>query len=180
MLKNLGRDYGVADIRDAVKKCKEQGIAVMLDLLLGGPGETKASIARTIELVKELDPTCCGAAVGVRIYPGTRLAHLVRNQVPPGRNPNLRGKVEGNESFLKPIFYLSSEVGDDVSDFVANLVGGDERFFFAQASEADRNYNYNDNSALVEAIRKGERGAYWHILKKMRTGLNSLEGRPGT
>jgi hypothetical protein len=29
-------------------------------------------------------------------------------------------------------------------------------------------HNYSDNIQLVEAIAKGERGAYWDILKKIR------------
>ena len=31
---------------------------------------------------------------------------------------------------------------------------------------ADRNYNYNDNSILSQAIQNGERGAYWDILRR--------------
>ena len=30
------------------------------------------------------------------------------------------------------------------------------------------NYNYNDNQPLVEAIRRGARGAYWDILRQLR------------
>ena len=48
------------------------------------------------------------------------------------------------------------------------LTENDERFFFLDPSEADRNYNYNENTMLVEAIRSGARGAYWDILGKVR------------
>ena len=34
------------------------------------------------------------------------------------------------------------------------------------AAGADKNYNYNDNSVLSQAIQSGERGAYWDILRK--------------
>jgi hypothetical protein len=31
----------------------------------------------------------------------------------------------------------------------------------------ERNYNYNENSRLMEAIQQGYRGAFWDILKRM-------------
>lgn len=31
----------------------------------------------------------------------------------------------------------------------------------------DKDYGYTDNQVLMDAISKGHRGAYWHILKKL-------------
>ena len=84
------------------------------------------------------------------------------------QNPNLHGAVEGNEGFFAPIFYLSATLGPDPEGYLAELVGGDERFFLTARSDADRSYNYNDNTALVNAIREGCRGAYWDILRQSR------------
>jgi hypothetical protein len=36
------------------------------------------------------------------------------------------------------------------------------------ASNLSTDHNYNDNTELVEAIKKGARGAYWHILRQLR------------
>jgi hypothetical protein len=47
------------------------------------------------------------------------------------------------------------------------LVKGDERFFFGGGEEPEANYNYNDNSILMEAIKKGYRGAFWDILRRL-------------
>ena len=50
------------------------------------------------------------------------------------------------------------------------LVGDDRRFFLPGGPDETRDYNYNDNDVLVQAIRNGARGAYWDILRQMRAG----------
>jgi hypothetical protein len=92
---------------------------------------------------------------------------LVKKQGLLKGNPNIRGRVVGNDNFFAPIFYLSSDLGPDAPEYLSRLIGGDERFFFASPSEAERNYNYNDNTVLVSAIKAGYRGAFWDILRRI-------------
>jgi hypothetical protein len=120
--------------------------------------------------MKRLSPDRVGVSLGVRVYAGTGLSELVREEGPMARNPNLRGQVEGNDGFLKPVFYLSSALGDDAAGYVAELVGGDRRFFFPTAEAGTEAYNYSDNERLVEAIQRGYRGAYWDILRRLGEG----------
>jgi len=158
MLKRLGRDFGPQEITKAVKACTAEGITTMIDLLVGGPGESIESITRSIEHVKTARPHRIGINVGVRVYPGTVLHEMVA-----GRPINLIG----NGGDLDPRFYLEPGIADGVFDLVGRLTGNDERFFFLDPSRAEKNYNYNDNKTLVEAIRDGSRGAYWDILGKV-------------
>jgi radical SAM superfamily enzyme YgiQ (UPF0313 family) len=192
MLARLGRDFRSAELQETAAACRQAGLVFMYDLLLGGPGETRESIARTIELMKRLSPDRVGVSLGVRIYPGTALAEMVRREGPIAANPNLRGAVEDNETFLKPVFYLSAEPasgtagspagrtegfslpadrGFSLQDYVAKLVGGDRRFFFPTAETGAEAYNYSDNDRLVEAIKQGYRGAYWDILRRFGEGM---------
>ena len=46
-------------------------------------------------------------------------------------------------------------------------IGGDERFFFFNPADSGKNYNYDGNEVLVDAIKRGYRGAYWDILRKL-------------
>jgi radical SAM superfamily enzyme YgiQ (UPF0313 family) len=170
VLAALGRDFSSDQLSVTAAACKQAGIVFMYDLLLGGPGETRQSIARTIELMKRISPDRVGVSLGVRVYPGTRLAALVLNEGPMARNANLQGAVEGNESFLRPVFYLSSELGDGAAAYLAGLVGGDRRFFFPTAEAGAEAYNYSDNQRLVDAIKSGYRGAYWDILRRLADG----------
>ncbi len=167
MLRTLGRNFTVEDLVGTAQTCHRQGLVFMYDLLLGGPGETRESLRESIDTMKRLSPSRVGAAIGVRVFLGTKLASLVRKQGPIAKNPNLHGVVEGNENFFGPIFYLSSSLGADAPEYLASLIAGDERFFSTFAQAAERDYNYNENLVLVEAIKKGYRGAFWDILRRL-------------
>ncbi len=167
MLKMLGRDFTPQGLRQTANICRECDITFMYDLLLGGPGETKETIRETIWLMKESNPSRVGVSLGVRIYPGTKLARMVREEGELEKNHNLQGEVRNNNDIFAPIFYLSKEIGSDPLEFLRKLIGGDERFFLGSGDEIDRNYNYNNNSILVQAIQEGYRGAFWDILRRL-------------
>jgi radical SAM superfamily enzyme YgiQ (UPF0313 family) len=167
LLRILGRDFTVEDLQRTAAICHRQGIIFMYDLLLGGPGETRESLRQTIELMKRLSPHRVGASLGVRIFPGTKLAEMVRKEGPLSRNPSIRGAVDGNTSFFAPVFFLSSALEPEPEQYLAQLIDGDERFFIGAKSDVDQNYNYNDNSLLVQAIKRGYRGAFWDILRRI-------------
>jgi len=169
ILKNLGRDFGKDEIRNIAKICHNNGITFMFDLLLGGPGENSQTVIETIDLMRETEPDRVGVMVGVRIYAGTELGNRVLKEGPMEKNRNLRGKVKGNTDFFEPIFYLSAELGEDVYSYISDLIKGDSRFFFATKDDQKRGYNYNQNEILVEAIKRGYRGAYWDILRRLST-----------
>ena len=159
ILKRLGRNYTANDIENTVQICKDVGITVMLDLLLGTPGETEKSIVSTIELMKRVEPDCVGISVGVRIYPGTFMGKLVeKGKLKEG----LSGKPAGTE----PIFYIEPDVAPFIFDLLDRLIGNDPRFYFMNPSKPEVNYNYNANQRLMDAINNGFRGAYWDILRK--------------
>ncbi len=160
MLKRLGRDFGTAEIRNAALWAKEQGIAVMFDLLLGAPGETRGSIEKTIELVKQAQPHCAGVSLGVRVYPGVELAR----QTDSGEGA--KGLIGGANPF-DPLFYLEPGIASCAYDWLNELIGDDGRFFFFDPSRPEQNYNYNANQRLVDAIRQGHRGAFWDILRRL-------------
>lgn len=159
ILQQLGRDFSPEEIAQTVHWCKESGMAVMLDLLLGSPGESRESLVCTLELMKHMDPERVGVAVGVRVYPGTELARQVKSE---GRQEGLVGGGKGAE----PVFFLEPLIAPFIFDLLDELIGVDRRFFFFDPSRPEQNYNYNANQRLSEAIRKGYRGAYWDILRR--------------
>jgi hypothetical protein len=156
-----------------VARCRGHGIAVMLDLLLGGPGETPATVAETVGSIRRMAPDCAGAALGVRVYPGTRMETLVAEEGPLAGNPGIRRRYEGPIDLLRPTFYISPALGERPAALVRDLIGGDPRFFPPQdetpadttASAGD--HNYNANQRLLAAIAAGARGAYWDILRQL-------------
>jgi len=159
MLCRLGRDFGPDDLLAAARTCREAGITVMFDLLLGSPGETRNSIVRTINRVREAEPDRVGIAVGVRLYPGTEISARVAGAGEGG------GRV-GGDDLSQPVFFVEPEVAPYIFPLLDDLTRGDTRFLFFDPTRPQSNYNYNANSVLVDAIARGARGAYWDILRR--------------
>jgi len=159
MLRRLGRGFGPEDILNAVRWSREAGLAVMLDLLLGAPGETRESLVRTVELMRQAEPDRVGVSVGVRVYPGTKLARQVASE-------EHRTGLTGGENASAPLFFLEPAVAPFAFQLLDSLIGDDPRFLFFDPSRPERNYNYNANQRLVEAIQAGCRGAYWDIPRR--------------
>lgn len=168
LLERLGRAHSADDGKRAIAACRAAGLACMFDLLLGSPGETPETLKQSIAFAQEVGPDCIGLSCGVRVYPHTGLARLVRDQGPLNANRHLYGSVDDNTALLRPIFYIDAAIGEAIHEQVAALIAGDIRFFHAVPSEREANYNYNNNSTLAQSIRDGARGAYWDILRQRR------------
>jgi radical SAM superfamily enzyme YgiQ (UPF0313 family) len=170
MLKTYNQRHSKEDLAAGVKLCRENGMAVMIDLLLGGPGETLQTVRETIEYLKKINPDCIGATLGMRVYPRTAMERYVTEQMQRGNKSAIRRKYDGPLNFLRPTFYISDALGKKPAEYVKELIGGDKRFF-EPAGEDASDYNYNDNAPLIKAIENGARGAFWHILKNLNQPL---------
>ncbi|MBM4431563.1 MAG: radical SAM protein [Chloroflexi bacterium] len=120
MLRRLKRGFGPQDILNAVQACKQAGITVMIDLLLGAPGETRASILRTMELMKQAEPNKVNAALGLRVYPGTELAAMVL------LDPWKEGLI-GGEDLTEPVFFIDPQVAPFASGLIDAYVSDAHR-----------------------------------------------------
>ncbi len=172
MLRAYRQPHRRRDLARAVHLCRRHGIKVMIDLLLGGPGETQQTVAETINFIRRIDPDCAGASLGIRIYPGTGMVEALKREGPVADNPGLRRKYTGQVDFFRPTFYISPALGPEPARLIKHLIAGDQRFFEPTAEQPDAeatDHNYNDNTDLVDAIRAGARGAYWDILRQLRS-----------
>jgi radical SAM superfamily enzyme YgiQ (UPF0313 family) len=176
MLRTYRQQHSKEDLATAVILCRLNKIAVMIDLMLGGPGETPQTARETIDFIKKIGPDCAGAALGIRVYPGTAMEQIVAEELRDQTNGNIRRKYKGPINLLEPTFYISETLGEHPAELIRDLIAGDRRFFepavetLNQATESSdaANYNYNENLLLTQAIRDGARGAYWDILRRMR------------
>jgi radical SAM superfamily enzyme YgiQ (UPF0313 family) len=162
MLRVLRRTFRPFHIARAVETCKRYRLPYMLAVLLGAPGENAETVKETINFFKEIDAESVNFGFGLRIFPGTELERIVREEGFSSDNPNLHGAIEGNEDLVQPVFYLSSHIAPNPIKYVADLIGDDKRFSGVKTSD----YNYNANDLLVQAIAEGERGAFWAILSR--------------
>ena len=164
------------DVALAVARCRAQGITVMLDLLLGGPGETPETVAESIASIKAWNRTALVRRWGFAFIPapGWRLCW--------GRKGRWRqiaacaGTTRDRLTCCGRRFTFLRALGDQPAGLVRDLIGDDPRFFppeeeaGAGRMPAAGDHNYNANQALIEAIAAGARGAYWDILRKLRSG----------
>jgi radical SAM superfamily enzyme YgiQ (UPF0313 family) len=170
MLNTYRQPHTKEDLASTVRLCRENGITVMIDLLLGGPGETPQTAKETIDFIKQINPDAAGAPLGVRVYPGTEMETIVAAEGPMETNPNIHRKYDGPVDLFRPTFYVSKSLGQRPARLIKDLIAGDKRFFepIDEIGGTATDHNYNDNSELVNAIAAGARGAYWHILRKIR------------
>ena len=129
MLSVYGQPHRQEDLLAAIRHCRQHGIAVMCDLLLGGPGETVETVTESIRFFQHAGPDCVGTALGLRLYPRTRITAVVAREGPLETNPSIRRHYDGAVDLLRPTFYISAALGDRPARLVRDLIAGDQRFF---------------------------------------------------
>lgn len=168
MLAAYRQPHRAEDLARAVQWTRSAGMAVMLDLLLGGPGETPETLAESIRFFRRIEPDCVGAGLGVRVYPGTDVVPALGGPEAMQRDPGIRRRYAGPIDLVQPTFYISPALGERPAALVRELIGGDPRFFEPLDEETSAgDHNYNDNQPLASAIAAGARGAYWDILRRL-------------
>lgn len=171
-LQRLNHLHRAEDVASAVKLCRQYGIATMIDLLLGAPGETRDTIRETLQRAADINPDAVGISLGVRLYPHTPLWNMVKQQAPPHQHPGVSGWSSPPDTpdafaLLRPVYYLEPTLGTDIAEYISELIAGDRRFMFGGAGTSAVDYNYNQNHLLLDALQRGYRGAYWHILQQV-------------
>lgn len=151
MLRNLGKSFGVEDIRSASRLCRAAGADFAHYLLFGGPGESEATIDQSFALMDELEPDAVIAMTGIRIFPGTALH----------RQAIMDGIITAETMLLEPVFYISPPIRDTLCDLVAEraLV---RRNWVAPGMEI------NMSDTMMDALRRFPvRGPMWKQLKRL-------------
>ncbi|MEI7529120.1 MAG: radical SAM protein [Elusimicrobiota bacterium] len=103
VLAALGKNYNSAHLERAALAVEAQRIPCMWVFMLGGPGETRSTVERTLEFarrrVRPSDAVFFNA--GVRLYPGTALEAAARRE----------GSLTMPQAeMLEPVFYTSPGV----------------------------------------------------------------------
>jgi radical SAM superfamily enzyme YgiQ (UPF0313 family) len=97
ILGNLNKRYDCDQVRAASEMLRDYGIRRMGFLLLGGPGETRESVAESLAFADALNLDMLKLTMGIRIYPGTALERVARAE----------GMIAEGDNLLWPRFYLA-------------------------------------------------------------------------
>jgi radical SAM superfamily enzyme YgiQ (UPF0313 family) len=97
ILRELNKRFTPDEVRTVSELLAAHGIRRFGFLLLGGPGETRASIEESVAFSRSLHLDGLRATIGVRIYPDTPLA----------RRAVAEGVIAADDDLLQPRFYLA-------------------------------------------------------------------------
>ncbi len=151
MLINMGKNFTVNDLKRASTICRRSGIAFCHSLLLGGPGETMETVQRTLAEIRDMSPTTAIAMIGIRVFPRTRLAKVALKD----------GMIGPNEDFLKPVFYISQAIQEEIIPFIKDFSKANHAWIFP-------GLNINMTDAGQRAMRRfGIKGPLWEFMKRI-------------
>jgi len=149
MLENMGKNFTVDDLERASEICRQSGINFCHSLLLGGPGETMETVNQTLEAILNMSPTAAICMIGIRIFPQTKLALMAQEE----------GMVEPDEDFLRPVFYLSPAVKNEILPFIKTFSKKHPTWIFP-------GLNININAKLQKKLRRfGIKGPLWEHMQ---------------
>jgi radical SAM superfamily enzyme YgiQ (UPF0313 family) len=108
ILSAMNKNYGTDETLKSIEIFKHYNISVMGFLLLGGPGETRDTVKRSLEYAEKSGVDSLKVTRGIRIYPGTRLAEIALD----------KGFIEKDDNLLYPRFYLEENLEGWIDDVV--------------------------------------------------------------
>jgi radical SAM superfamily enzyme YgiQ (UPF0313 family) len=143
-LENYNKMFRFDDILTQSRHCEELGIFYAHFLILGGYGETEATLDETFEHSKTLGQTVIFPFVGMRIYPETALCDIALKE----------GVIGGVDELINPIYYLSKDI--DISTLETRAAATGQKWIFPG----------NDSSAMIERFRaRKKKGPLWEYLR---------------
>ncbi len=98
ILKRLNKRFGPDDVRRISTMLAKHKIHRMGFLLLGGPGETRQSVEKSLYFADSLETEAMKITTGIRIYPHTLLHRIAVDQ----------GLIALDDDLLFPRFYLAA------------------------------------------------------------------------
>lgn len=149
MLVNMGKNFTVHDLENASSICRKSGISFCHSLLLGGPGETMETVQETLDAILGMSPTAAICMIGIRVFPKTKLSMIAREE----------GVIAAEEDFLKPVFYISAEIKNEILPHIKNFSKKHPTWIFP-------GLEVNINVELQKKLRRfGIKGPLWEHMR---------------
>ncbi|MEI7499896.1 MAG: lipid biosynthesis B12-binding/radical SAM protein [Bacteroidota bacterium] len=144
-LKKYGKHFDVDEVVRVSDFCNIAGIYFCHFMIIGGYGETEATINESFENSKRIENTVFFPFIGMRIYPGTVLHKISLEQ----------GVIDEGVNLLEPVYYIAPDIRYDTLKERAEQTG--RRWVFPD----------EDVATAMNRLRKRKRkGSLWHHLKK--------------
>jgi len=148
MLRALRKPFSVEHALAAHREARAAGLFVAHYILLGGPGETRASVSETLDRCERLEGAALFFFCGIRIYPRTELHRiaLAERQVTPG------------DDLLAPRFYEPAGLPvAAIADLVATRARGRRHWVVGSGDQQMA-------AAMKRLYQRGRIGPLWELL----------------
>ncbi len=97
ILDSLQKGFSINDVTQTSQMLADYGIGRMGFLLLGGPGESRETVMKSLIFADSLNLDAVKLTIGLRIYPYTKLARIALRE----------GVIETDTDLLMPCFYIA-------------------------------------------------------------------------
>jgi radical SAM superfamily enzyme YgiQ (UPF0313 family) len=148
VLEAYGKPFHIDDVFSSHREALAAGLHVAHYLMLGGPGENKDTLKKTLDNADRLEKTAFFVFSGIRIYPHTALYDLAleERQVEPNWNP------------LEPRFYWSPALQrETVVEHVKDHAGNRSNWVIGTGSQLTFKY-------IAKLHARGRVGPLWEQL----------------
>lgn len=150
MLATYRKPFGVNEVFAAHTQAREAGLHVAHYFLMGGPGESPATITESLDNIEKLNKTTLFFFIGLRIYPNTALYGIALEE----------GKITQETDMLSPVFYEAD--GIDRPAIEAQVTArADKRINWVIGSGGTQNA-----AAVKKMYERGHSGPLWEFLAK--------------
>jgi len=150
MLKSYRKPFRARDVLNAHRRAREAGLHVAHYFLLGGPGESAATVAESLNGIEGLDKAVFFFFVGIRIYPGTALYDMALAE----------GKINAQSNLLQPVFYAPDDIDREaMATLVAQRAAGRGNWVLGSGGD--------DTAKVVKTMhRRGYTGPLWEYMAR--------------
>lgn len=150
LLQSYGKHFTFEDIRIASEAACDARVHYAHFLIVGGPGESEATLLESYENSKKLRNTVFFPFIGMRIYPGTDLYRTALQD----------GIISPDDDLLEPAFYLSSEISSERIEALLQQFSSERKNWVYGATSPE------DMAVQARLREKGVAGPLWEFLTR--------------
>lgn len=139
------KDFSLQDVKQAAHACAKAKVPYSVFLILGGPGETQATVEESITECQNLPDSVIFILIGMRIYPGTEIYRIALSE----------GYITEKQDLLKPCFYIAPDLDRNYLQKRLDELGKLPNWCIV-------GHGWEDKQEMAMVLRKsGRKGSLW-------------------
>lgn len=150
MLATYRKPFGIDEVFTAHRQAQDAGLHAAHYFLLGGPGESAATVMESLENIERLNKTVLFFFIGIRIYPHTALYDMALAE----------GKIGPETDMLQPLFYQADAIDRDAIEAQVTTRAGKRVNWIIGSGGA------GSAATVRKMYERGHTGPLWEFLAR--------------